>query len=91
MMRMIVLLLSMTRGQVGRRLDTLLVLLHLCQGLVNITVNCCIWNELMFKKDSVISANAFRCEVVVCEEKVESEDENAAQMTVLLAEEWSWC
>merc|ERR1719318_1431688 len=38
-------------------------------GLVNVTVNCCIWNELMFKKDSVISANAYRCEVVVCEEK----------------------
>ena len=43
-----------------------------CPGLVNVTVNCCIWNELMFKKDSVISANAYRCEVVVCEEKVES-------------------
>ena len=41
-----------------------------CLGLVNVTVNCCIWNELMFKKDSVISANAYRCEVIVCEEKV---------------------
>lgn len=40
-----------------------------CPGLVNVTVNCCIWNELMFKKDSVISANAYRCEVVVCEER----------------------
>ena len=39
-------------------------------GLVNVTVNCCIWNELMFKKESLISANAYRCEVLVCEEKV---------------------
>merc|ERR1712013_831577 len=38
-------------------------------GVVNVTVNCCIWNELMFKKESVISANAYRCEVLVCEEK----------------------
>ena len=42
----------------------------LCAGVVNVTVNCCIWNELMFKKESVISANAYRCEVLVCEEKV---------------------
>ena len=47
-----------------------------CPGLVNVTVNCCIWNELMFKKDSVISANAYRCEVVVCEEKVKREVDN---------------
>jgi len=38
-------------------------------GVVNVTVNCCLWNELMFKKESVISANAYRCEVVVCEAK----------------------
>jgi len=38
-------------------------------GLVNVTVNCCLWNELMFKKESVISANAYRCEVLVCEQK----------------------
>ncbi|XP_023338533.1 uncharacterized protein LOC111709154 isoform X2 [Eurytemora carolleeae] len=39
-------------------------------GKVNLTLNCCIWNELMFKKDSLISANAFRCEILVCEEKM---------------------
>jgi len=41
----------------------------MASGLVNVTVNCCIWNELMFKKESLISANAYRCEVLVCEEK----------------------
>ena len=48
------------------------VTLLVCAGVVNVTVNCCIWNELMFKKESVISANAYRCEVLVCEEKVVS-------------------
>jgi len=38
-------------------------------GVVNVTAHCCIWNELMFKKESMISANAYRCEVLVCEEK----------------------
>ncbi len=27
-----------------------MIIYHLCLGLVNVTVNCCIWNELMFQK-----------------------------------------
>jgi len=38
-------------------------------GVVNVTVNCCIWNELMFKKETMIKANAYRCEVLVCDQK----------------------
>ena len=62
-----------------------------CPGLVNVTVNCCIWNELMFKKDSVISANAYRCEVVVCEEKVKRVVYNSLKPNFGLVEKWSWC
>ena len=39
-------------------------------GSVNVTLNCCVYNDRMFKKDTMISANAYRCEVLVCEEKV---------------------
>ena len=52
--------------------------------MLNVTVNCCIWNELMFKKDSVISANAYRCEVIVCEEKVGGIAERLYKLNVLL-------
>lgn len=38
-------------------------------GSVNVTLNCCIYNDKMFKKDTMISANAYRCEILVCEEK----------------------
>jgi len=38
-------------------------------GSVNVTLNCCIYNDRMFKKDTMISANAYRCEILVCEEK----------------------
>ena len=39
-------------------------------GSVNVTLNCCVYNDRMFKKDTMVSANAYRCEVLVCEEKV---------------------
>ena len=34
------------------------------------TLNCCVYNDKMFQKDTMISANAYRCEILVCEEKV---------------------
>ena len=44
---------------------------HLCSGDVNVTLSCCVYNDKMFQKDTMISANAYRCEILVCEEKVE--------------------
>ena len=29
-------------------------------GVVNVTVNCCIWNELMFKKESMIKVSQLK-------------------------------
>ena len=39
-------------------------------GDVNVTLSCCVYNDKMFQKDTMISANAYRCEILVCEEKV---------------------
>jgi len=38
-------------------------------GEVNVTLSCCVYNDKMFQKDTMISANAYRCEILVCEEK----------------------
>ena len=32
-------------------------------GLVNVTVNCCLWNNKLFQEGAMVSANAYRCEV----------------------------
>ena len=66
-----------------------ILIIHHCAGVVNVTVNCCIWNDLMFQKESVISANAYRCEVLVCEEKVGRMRVGWNKKYIL--EEWSWC
>ena len=39
-------------------------------GAVNVTLHCCVYNDKMFKKDTMIRANAYRCEILVCEDKV---------------------
>ena len=39
-------------------------------GAVNVTLHCCVYNDKMFKRDTMIRANAYRCEILVCEEKV---------------------
>ena len=39
-------------------------------GDVNVTLSCCVYNDKMFQKDTMISANAYRCEILVCEQKV---------------------
>merc|ERR1712223_1107871 len=38
-------------------------------GDVNVTLSCCVYNDKMFHKDTMISANAYRCEILLCEEK----------------------
>ncbi len=40
-----------------------MIIYLLCLGLVNVTVNCCIWNELMFQKawkDDIMEFNFYR-------------------------------
>ena len=39
-------------------------------GEVNVTLSCCVYNDKMFQKETMITANAYRCEILVCEEKV---------------------
>ena len=44
---------------------------YICiSGDVNVTLSCCVYNDKMFHKDTMISANAYRCEILVCEQKV---------------------
>ena len=39
-------------------------------GAVNVTLSCCVYNDKLFQKDTMIKADAYRCEILVCEEKV---------------------
>lgn len=38
-------------------------------GAVNVTLSCCVYNDKLFQKDTMIKADAYRCEILVCEEK----------------------
>ena len=44
--------------------------LYFIAGAVNVTLHCCVYNDKLFQVDTMISANAYRCEILVCEEKV---------------------
>ena len=58
-------------------------------GAVNVTLHCCVYNDKMFKRDTMIRANAYRCEILVCEEKV-AENLNLLKRLKQISEKWSW-
>ena len=52
------------------------ILILTFSGDVNVTLSCCVYNDKMLPKDTMISANAYRCEILVCEEKVVEKNVN---------------
>ena len=54
------------------------------------TLNCCVYNDKMFQKDTMISANAYRCEILVCEEKVGHEWSGDDDKDVSRGRAWGW-
>lgn len=56
-------------------------------GAVNVTLHCCVYNDKMFKRDTMIRANAYRCEILVCEDKV-CYDCNKLVIKTTTSEKW---
>ena len=52
------------------RLEATVIVRIFTIGAVNVTLSCCVYNDKLFQKDTMIKADAYRCEILVCEEKV---------------------